>query len=348
MPVTETEAGRERHIGLLDGVRALSILLVLAGHLLPLGPKVLQLNAASASMGMSLFFILSGFLITRTLLDNDSLAEFLIKRLMRIIPLAYLFMLLMFVLFNHDVVALVNELAFTLNYNTGSINNFNGHLWSLCVEIQFYAIIGLLFRLARKPAPFVVLGLCLTVTVLKMIAHTPYSMQTQLRGDELLAGSLLCLSLNGTFGDHARFWRVLERFTPALALLLVLTCQPDMGPLLYLRAYAAALLVGSVLHTRREWLSRALCSKPMAYLARVSYAVYVIHVGMIGATAAILGTGSKIGLYLIQRPITIVVTFALAHLSTFHYEARWITLGRRLITARRRRALPVARAQEAG
>src|SRR5580698_562328 len=194
-----TSSGLQRadgHVAVLDGVRAVSILMVLAGHLLPLGPKALQLNALSASMGMSLFFILSGFLITRTLLDNKSLAEFLIKRLFRILPLAYLFMLVVFVLFDHDIYALVNEFAFTLNYHTGSINDFNGHLWSLCVEAQFYAVIGLLFRLARKPAPYLVLGLCLIVTTLKVMAHAQYSMQTHLRGDELLAGSLLCLSLN--------------------------------------------------------------------------------------------------------------------------------------------------------
>jgi peptidoglycan/LPS O-acetylase OafA/YrhL len=337
MPGTDTKAAAGEHnIAVLDGVRAVSILMVLAGHLLPLGPKALQLNALSASMGMSLFFILSGFLITRTLLDNKSLSEFLIKRLFRIIPLAYLFMLVVFILFDHDIHALINELAFTLNYNTGSINNFNGHLWSLCVEVQFYAIIGLLFRLARKAAPYLVLGLCLVVTTLKIMAHAQYSMQTHLRGDELLAGSLLCLSLNGTFGDHGRFWRMAERFTPALFVLAALTCQPDMGALDYGRAYAAALLVGSVVFTRREWLSRALCSRPMGYLARVSYAIYVIHVGMIGAVAAVLGAPSKIALYLIQRPITIVASFALAHLSTFHYEAHWIALGRKLIRTRRR------------
>lgn len=330
---------REHHIGVLDGVRAISILLVMAGHMLPLGPKKLELNGAAASMGMSLFFILSGFLITRALFENNNLFEFLVKRLARIIPLAYLFMGIVFLAFNHDLNALIHELNFTLNYDDGAINKFNPHLWSLCVEVQFYAVIGLLFRLLRKPAPFVVIGLCLLVTTLKILAHAPYSMQTHLRGDELLAGSLLCMSVNGAFGDHGRFWRALERFSPALLVLLVLTCHPETGGLEYVRAYAAALLVGSVMFTRRVWLSRALTSRPMLYLARISYALYIIHVGAIAGVAAVMGTGSKIALYLIQRPITLVITFGLAHLSTFQYEARWIALGRRLIAGRRRRGL---------
>ena len=55
-------AGR---IPALDGLRAASILLVLAAHLLPLGPAVLQLNSTAGLSGMAIFFSLSGFLIVR-------------------------------------------------------------------------------------------------------------------------------------------------------------------------------------------------------------------------------------------------------------------------------------------
>ena len=44
----------------LDGLRAIRILLVLAAHMLPLGPKLLQLNHTAGVMGMSLFFALIG------------------------------------------------------------------------------------------------------------------------------------------------------------------------------------------------------------------------------------------------------------------------------------------------
>ena len=64
----EAPVARSAHrFAMLDGWRALSILLVLAAHLLPLGPKSLGLNDAVAPMGMALFFTLSGFLITRFL-----------------------------------------------------------------------------------------------------------------------------------------------------------------------------------------------------------------------------------------------------------------------------------------
>ena len=52
----------------LDGWRGISILCVLSAHMLPLGPKSWQLNATTATIGMSIFFTLSGFLITTTLM----------------------------------------------------------------------------------------------------------------------------------------------------------------------------------------------------------------------------------------------------------------------------------------
>src|SRR5882724_6243349 len=94
----------------LDGLRAISILLVLAAHMLPLGPKNLHLTVTAGSMGMSLFFVLSGFLITSTLLTNADAGEFMIRRLARILPLAYLYtsVVFVFVVFSPSVALWTN------------------------------------------------------------------------------------------------------------------------------------------------------------------------------------------------------------------------------------------------
>jgi peptidoglycan/LPS O-acetylase OafA/YrhL len=77
----------------LDGWRGISILCVLAAHMLPLGPKSWQLNELFAPLGMCLFFTLSGFLITNTLIYRSNVRDFLIRRFCRILPLAWAFML---------------------------------------------------------------------------------------------------------------------------------------------------------------------------------------------------------------------------------------------------------------
>jgi len=83
-----------------------------------------------------------------------------------------------------------------------------------------------------------------------------------------------------------------------------------------LRPYAAATLVGASLTGAPAYLQRILESRPMAYVAEVSYALYVIH-GVLSHTW--LGSGDRIEKYL-KRPLLFGATFAIAHLSTFYYE----------------------------
>ena len=80
-PVVETADTRNKRIPILDGWRAISILLVLSSHLLPLGPHWLQLNVAAGALGMALFFTLSGFLIVQFLAGGMAIGDFLARRL---------------------------------------------------------------------------------------------------------------------------------------------------------------------------------------------------------------------------------------------------------------------------
>ena len=68
----------ENYFHVLDGWRGLSILFVLATHLLPLGPKEWKLNQTFGPIGMVLFFILSGFLITNFLIHRPKLYDFIV------------------------------------------------------------------------------------------------------------------------------------------------------------------------------------------------------------------------------------------------------------------------------
>ena len=113
----------------LDGLRAISILLVLAAHMVPLWPKPLQLNWAAGAMGMSLFFALSGFLITTLLLHNPDVVEFAAKRLGRVVPLAYAYLFLVCVVLQWDPGAFLWSALFLLNYMPSQFfNGYNGHL----------------------------------------------------------------------------------------------------------------------------------------------------------------------------------------------------------------------------
>ena len=129
----------------LDGWRGISILLVLACHLLPLSPTFLHVNTAIGVLGMSIFFTLSGFLVTHFLIGRPYVIDFLIRRFLRILPLAWLYILIVLLLNPVSREVWLAHLFFYANYPPKPlIYHVTDHLWSLCVEMHFYIGLALI------------------------------------------------------------------------------------------------------------------------------------------------------------------------------------------------------------
>ncbi|TCP33060.1 acyltransferase [Sphingomonas sp. BK235] len=328
-----------QRIPILDGWRALSILLVLAGHLLPLGPHRWALNGAAAASGMALFFTLSGFLITQFLWHRPDVTPFLIRRLFRIVPLAWAAMLALALVTRAASVDLAANLAFVANLPPTHLLAGGDHLWSLCVEVQFYLGVALLVALGGRRALLLLPLLCLAVTATRVVQHAPISIFTWQRIDEILAGATLALV-------HAHAPRWTERLPALLPLLLlplvVAAAHEASGALQYARPYLAAAAVGCSIYAAPAWMRRLFGSAPARYVAEVSYAVYVFHV-MFAATW--LGSGGTVIRYA-KRPLLFAAVFAAAHLSTFRFERPMIERGKRLerwLVAQRARSQAVGR-----
>jgi peptidoglycan/LPS O-acetylase OafA/YrhL len=231
-----------------------------------------------------------------------------------------------------------NSLLFVLNYTDGPYIWQTGQLWSLCVEMQFYLAMAAIYLLlgARAKWALVVAAPCLTL--MRVLSGDAWSTFTHLRGDELLVGGLLYLSTSGAFGDLSAFWRRAASALPVLVVVFLLTCNPDIPVAPLLRAWPAVLVVGAVLHLRGGRLTQLLNSAPMAYVAKVSYALYIVH---LACASGPLAGGDKILLYTVKRPISFVLMFALAHLSTTYYEAFWNRLAHRLTPRRPASVQPV-------
>jgi peptidoglycan/LPS O-acetylase OafA/YrhL len=304
-----------KRIPILDGWRATSILLVLGAHLLPLGPKILQLNAAAGAMGMALFFTLSGFLIVQFLAAGAPLGLFVMKRLARIVPLSWAAMTALVLWHQYDLQTILRNFLFISNLPPASLFYGGEHLWSLCVEMQFYLTVATLVLLFGRRGLYAVPILALTVTGLRIGAGEYISIVTWHRVDEILAGGTIALVYSGWLGERAD--ALLKRLPVwPFAVVLLAASHPDAGPLQYLRPYAAAMLVGVSLTGAPAFLHRILVSRPMAWIAEISYALYVIH-GVLSHTW--LGTGDKLVIYL-KRPLLFGLTFALAHVSTRYFE----------------------------
>jgi peptidoglycan/LPS O-acetylase OafA/YrhL len=314
------------HLTSLDGWRGISILCVLAAHMLPLGPSSWRLNDMAGPLGMSLFFILSGFLITRTLIQRPNVNHFLIRRFCRILPLAFAFLLVALPLAAATPSDYLAHFLFYANLPPTWLTPLSGHFWSLCVEMQFYVAIALLFRLRGQKGLLLLPVLCVAVTLLRIYQGASYdAIFTYQRIDEILAGC--CLALVFQSKSEGAIPRFLGWVNPYLVLgLLLIASHPFGGPIIYLRPYLAAILVGSTLYQTETKLFSWLKSSTLVYIAAISYALYLIHPLIVHSW---LGSGETLVKYA-KRPLVFLVTFALAHLSTNYYEKFWIDWGKRL------------------
>lgn len=347
-------SGTESHLSMphypvLDGWRGLSILMVLAAHQLPLGPAGWELNHAAGLLGMSLFFTLSGFLITMSLIFRPMVKPFLIRRICRILPLAWLFLLIALPLGNSEPFQYLSHLFFFANSPGLEMTPWTGHFWSLCLEMQFYGVIALLFGWLGEASFKLLPWMALAVTLTRLANGVTDSIFTFYRADEILAGACLALLVHHWNRRPNGLKRILpQAFFPlamvGLLALLLLSCHRLGGGLQYLRAYAAASLVGvtilaSVQETGPGPVECFLTQPWLGYVGRVSFAVYLLHPL---AAYGWLGSGEAIVKYA-KRPLVFALTFGLAHFSTFYYEARWMKWGKAWSrSVERKRGLAIA------
>ncbi|MCB0358268.1 MAG: acyltransferase [Bdellovibrionales bacterium] len=300
----------------LDGLRGLAIALVLVWHYLivPVDPSssafraiVFQLGRWTWS-GVDLFFVLSGFLITRILLTHSEsknyYTTFYIRRCCRIFPLYYTFLASFAVLtiipianpawlnyFIGDHCPLFTFATFTHNIcmaqNGGFRSNWIAIYWSLAIEEQFYLLLPLTIRvLSRRLVPVFFIGLLLSGVVLRSVS-SPFASMVLFpwHCDSLAVGGLIAYFHT----MHPQALNTLCSRVNMLAVFLVLTILLAINPALLLTVESSwpgvytwyAFLYGSLLvvllngHSRP--LTRLLRLQGLRLLGERSYAIYVMH-----------------------------------------------------------------------
>jgi peptidoglycan/LPS O-acetylase OafA/YrhL len=320
----------------LDGARALSILCVLACHLLPLGPKTyVDLNIAVGQFGMAIFFCLSGFLIAHKLITEPNLTEFAINRAMRIMPLLWL-MLLVGLAWRFPTIS--NESLFAHFFAV--VNNFPNlnfketeHLWSVCVEIHFYILAALSFYIFRRSGLFMLVLVGTLLTAYRFHEQALFNPLTLFRMDELLIGLGLGLLWHSDAPWARHIKKSLSMINPLYVMigLFVASLAPPSPLLFVLRPYIAALFVGALLFNSAAFTTRIMAHSGWTWFSRHSYALYIIHPFLLMTW---LSSGDKLVMYM-KRPLLFAVLFALAYLSTRYYEQFFIQLGKQWVKYRR-------------
>lgn len=175
---------QQNHFHSLDGLRALSILLVLVSHV-GMSYKIAFDFHPLANLGVQFFFVISGFLITTLLMKEKittgyiSLKNFYIRRFFRIIPVAFLYLFFVLILklvfkVKLDILYIATSFLFIRNYFMGSkgIDHLTTHYWSLSVEEQFYLIFPFILKKSQSLyTGFLTLMLVLSLLAIPILDH---------------------------------------------------------------------------------------------------------------------------------------------------------------------------------
>lgn len=333
LPPVIAPHGSERST-VLDGVRAVSILVVLWTHLFPFWLPGLPLNESLGMFGMALFFILSGYLITGQLLKRPPVTNFIARRLLRVLPAAWICLAIVWFVKPTDLETALSYLLFYANLPPQRLEAPVDHFWSLCLEVQFYMLAALMLWLRVKAIWWLFPALLLATTAMRLGHQITATSVTWFRADDLLAGACLALLMQSRYWTQAREWLARPWMVPTMLLLLILgsyVSREGLNPLAYLRPYFAAAFVGALLVQPQHRLSVTLSGSTFTYIATISYALYIWHLPL---AATWLGSGDLWTKYM-KRPLLMLALFAIAHVSTFYVEHRFNDLAKRIGVGRR-------------
>lgn len=308
-----------KYIPELDGIRALAVWMVLGGHVLDVSnlpaavsavvPKWLVLVISHGWLGVDLFFVLSGFLITGILLDSRDrpgyFRNFYARRFLRIIPLYFAVIAVMWASYRSGSKYFVLSLLFLANFAypfKAVAPHGAGVFWSLAIEEHFYLAWPWAVRFLKRGAlTGVACGIVLGVPLLRLWASRAgwnptfeiYS-YSFFRFDGLAMGALLAIWIRSRWARLGPSL-LLAAGLPTLAVVLTIAGAPlgIMSTGSVLRYTQAALVfAGGVLAavTLKGTRYCAFLRSPFAKLSGdLSYCIYLIHLGVSDAYRYLIG-----------------------------------------------------------
>jgi len=330
----------------IDGMRAIAVLAVVAYHTFP---RV----ASGGFVGVDVFFVISGYLITQLILaglrtGRFSIREFYRRRVRRILP-ALLVILVVFgavgwyLLLPSEFARLGKSITWSALFLANALFARGGgyfdpdtevspmlHLWSLGVEEQFYLSWPVLMLLAFRRRQT---GQVLSAVVASSLAVSlwgawhglaPYFFQPAARAWELGAGGMLAASRPAPGITAHRAATLAAVAGLVLIAVSVVLLEPDVtfpGARALLPAGGALLLIaaGPDAPLNRHLLA----SRPMVFVGQISYPLYLWHWPLLCFARIVLGRSAPPGLAVILVGIALVAAYA-----TYRFVERPIRFGR--------------------
>jgi len=297
---THRTSAKVDHLPSLDGLRAISIALVILGHLGGTrGFRRFELGVGDyAHVGVVVFFVISGLLITHLMLSEHkkkgrvSLKLFYARRSLRLFPASYAYIACVSILWlagnvHLEARDLWHAVTYTANYLPGGSWEF-GHLWSLSVEEQFYLLWPFAFitlgprRAVWVAASVILLGPVARTATWLFLRGTPYR---DLNMFPVVADSLAmgCLLANVMSWLEGQGW-YLRLFRPVYSVLLFTTILLINRYMYHTVVWvfgtsvlnvSLAILIHRSIYRSRDWMAQVLNWKPIAFVGVLSYSLYL-------------------------------------------------------------------------
>ena len=288
------------HLPSLDGLRAISITLVIVGHLSGTrGFGELRLGIGDyAHLGVVVFFVISGFLITSLLLSEHakhgtvSIKLFYARRALRIFPASYCYLTCICLFWAAGIVHLRggdfwHAVTYTVNYMAHP-SWVIGHLWSLSVEEQFYLLWPFAFvtlgpRRAVWVAAFVLLLGPMSRSAARIfLLGSPYRDTGifPMVADSLAMGCVLA-RIRGWLETQNWYVRLFSPIYSIPMLIGILVINRFLGYTIVgvIGMSIINLLIAFLIHRSvcrsDDWIGRCLNWRPIAFLGVLSYSLYL-------------------------------------------------------------------------
>jgi peptidoglycan/LPS O-acetylase OafA/YrhL len=341
-----------RRIDALDGWRTISILLVIFSHLLLYSSIHISNGGQIARLvyipildelgflGVKIFFVISGFVICRGLLQERvrlgriSLFGFYIRRVFRIVPPLLVYVTSIYSLSLIGVIgdhtnSIARALTFTCNFPKADCGGYLGaHTWSLSVEEQFYLIIPVLLSMigARGPRLSLIILVLLSIAIISL-PILGYSVAATVISQFLpISVGVSCAMYEDWIDRRVKEIPVWCQFCAPIALVIVLrlTDTRFWQFATTIQAFAiAAILMLSIF--RISYVQRILSSTILSAVGRVSYSIYLWQ-----QLATYSFEGAGVTFYILSISGCIALAFALYYV----FEAPLIRLGKSLSNSR--------------
>ncbi len=304
----------DRRIPSLDGLRALSITAVLLGHLTGtvgfprwVKPIVDGEHFDLANLGVRVFFVISGFLITGLLIkelertDRISLSRFYLRRTLRIFPAYFALLGVLAALDAWGVITIpsvdfVHALTYTMNYDAHRVWQV-GHLWSLAVEEQFYLLwpAAVVLAASRRNAARIAIAVVCLVPLIRVVEATFGDLTLigttfETTSDAIATGCLLAL-LRDALMLRPWYARAVGSRWIAPAILvagLLISIRYRPGLLIGESLINVAIALGIDRCVRRPdgAAGRLLNTRPLVYVGTLSYSLYLWQQLFLNRTSA--------------------------------------------------------------